>query len=60
MLTRFFGLANPRVPTPADLEGGPWEFGDSQGRPYLLEIEFGHTPSDTGVVTYTTWRVRCT
>jgi hypothetical protein len=60
MLTRFFGLSAPQVASPADLEGGPWEFGDPQGRTFVIDLEFGYTPSDTHVVRYSTWRVRCT
>ncbi len=59
MITRFFSLPNSRVSLPADLEGGPWEFGDRRG-PYLLELEMAYRPSDTGALTWVVWRVRCT
>jgi hypothetical protein len=59
MLVRFFGLSVPSVAVPVELEGGPTEFGDSGGRPYLLELRFGYVPSDTDVLAHATWRLRC-
>jgi hypothetical protein len=58
MVTRFFSSPSTRVPVPASLRGGPWEFGDRKG-PFVLEIEFGFTPSDTQQRVTRIWRSRC-
>jgi hypothetical protein len=58
-VTRFFGLGRPEVSSPAELSGGPLDFADPHGRPFVLELDFGYTPSDTRIERRATWRLRC-